>query len=174
MYKIKIEMEKAKYARFPKGSDEAKEYMASIREQARIKREAILNGEIEAPPKKEKKQKKIKITEKEVLKPEPEPEPEQEVEPEPEKPKKKQQEKPIIIKVPPKQQKPKKKIIIEEEEEEEEEEYEVEYRKPVSSKRVPILPEKEEPKKQEKQVIENIKDKPIDNPLLSSRVFRNK
>ena len=34
-------------ARFPKGSDEAKEYMAMIRQIAKEKREAIANGELE-------------------------------------------------------------------------------------------------------------------------------
>ena len=47
-------------ARFPKGSDEAKEYMAMIRQIAKEKRDAIANGELEPidkPAKKEKKQK---------------------------------------------------------------------------------------------------------------------
>ena len=49
-------------ARFPKGSDEAKEYMAMIRQIAKEKREAIANGELEPvdKPKKEKKPKTIK------------------------------------------------------------------------------------------------------------------
>ena len=34
-------------ARFPKGSDEAKEYMAMLRQIAKEKREAIANGELE-------------------------------------------------------------------------------------------------------------------------------
>ena len=73
------------------------------------------------------------------------------------------EEKPIIVKVP---QKKVKKIIIQEEEEEEEEEpeYEVEYRKAVP-KKVPAV---------KKEVINNIKDEVFDNPLLSSRVYRNR
>ena len=70
------------------------------------------------------------------------------------------EEKPIIVKVP---QKKVKKIIIQEEEEEEPE-YEVEYRKAVP-KKVPAV---------KKEVINNIKDTPFDNPLLSSRVYRNR
>ena len=46
-------------ARFPKGSDEAKEYMAMIRQIAKEKREAIANGELE-PIDKPKKEKKVK------------------------------------------------------------------------------------------------------------------
>ena len=50
-------------ARFPKGSDEAKEYMAMIRQIAKEKRDAIANGELEPidkPAKKEKETKKIR------------------------------------------------------------------------------------------------------------------
>ena len=44
-------------ARFAKGSIEAKEYMATIREKARLNREAIANGDLEKidKPKREKK-----------------------------------------------------------------------------------------------------------------------
>jgi hypothetical protein len=69
------------------------------------------------------------------------------------------EEKPIIVKVPPKKVK---KIIIQEEEEEPE--YEVEYRKAVP-KKVPAV---------KKEVVNNIKDEVFDNPLLSSRVYRNR
>jgi hypothetical protein len=69
------------------------------------------------------------------------------------------EEKPIIVKVP---QKKTKKIIIQEEEEEPE--YEVEYRKAVP-KKVPAV---------KKEVVNNIKDEVFDNPLLSSRVYRNR
>ena len=70
------------------------------------------------------------------------------------------EEKPIVIKVP---QKKVKKIIIQEEEEEPE--YEVEYRKaPVKVQKVP----------EKKEVVNNLKDIPIDNPLLGSRVYRNR
>ena len=49
-------------ARFAKGSIEAKEYMATIREKARLNREAIANGDLEKidKPKREKKTKKVK------------------------------------------------------------------------------------------------------------------
>jgi hypothetical protein len=47
-------------ARFPKGSDEAKEYMAMIRQIAKEKREAIANGELE-PIDKPKKEKSLKL-----------------------------------------------------------------------------------------------------------------
>ena len=51
-----------KKGRFEKGSPEAIEFMAQIREQARIKREAIANGDLEKidKPKKDKKPKKVK------------------------------------------------------------------------------------------------------------------
>ena len=51
-----------KKGRFDKGSPEAIEFMAQIREQARLKREAIANGDLEKidKPKKEKKPKKVK------------------------------------------------------------------------------------------------------------------
>ena len=204
-------------ARFPKGSDEAKEYMAMIRQIAKEKRDAIANGELEPidkPAKKEKKQKKIKediifkAKEEEVIiseeEPEPEPEPVRKVkepieppkkfdkkpteglakqkgakmpqiEPEPEgviediepepikkqkstKPAKVVEDKPIVVKVPPKKVK---KIIIEEEEEEQ---YEVEYRKAPPKKQVPV----------KKEVVNNLKDIPIDNPLLGQRTYRNR
>ena len=70
------------------------------------------------------------------------------------------EEKPIVIKAPTKKVK---KIIIQEEEESE---YEIEYRKAPAKK---VIPEKKE-----KEVINNIKDTPIDNPLLGSRVYRHK
>ena len=196
-------------ARFPKGSDEAKEYMAMIRQIAKEKREAIANGELEPidKPKKEKKPKIVKeavifkakeeepiISEEEeeelepvrkVVVPIPAPEPKkfdkkprpvaQPKAPEPEpagviediepgvpakkaqKPAKVVEEKPIIVKAPAKKVK---KIIIQEEEEPE---YEIEYRKAPAKK----VPEK-------KEVVNNLKDIPIDNPLLGSRVYRNK
>jgi len=197
-----------KKGRFEKGSPEAIEFMAQIREQARIKREAIANGDLEKidKPKKDKKPKKVKeavifkakeeepiISEEDELEPvrkievpatipppkkfekkpkvapvpEPEPEPVGVIEEqEPGVPakrayKKKEvvvEEKPIVVKVPPKKVK---KIIIEEEEEEK---YEVEYRKAPSSKKVP----------EKKQVVNNLKDIPLDNPLLGLRVYRNK
>ena len=53
-------------ARFPKGSDEAKEYMAMIRQIAKEKREAIANGELE-PIDKPKKEKKPKIVKEAVI-----------------------------------------------------------------------------------------------------------
>jgi len=185
-------------ARFAKGSIEAKEYMATIREKARLNREAIANGDLEKidKPKREKKTKKVKeaviFKEKEeepIISEEEEEEPIRKVEaslpiPPPkqftktpkqgkeepkEEPKKVEpvkkakvvEEKPIIVKVP---QKKVKKIIIQEEEEEEEPEYEVEYRKAVP-KKVPAV---------KKEVINNIKDTPFDNPLLGSRVYRHK
>ena len=189
-----------KKGRFEKGSPEAIEFMAQIREQARLKREAIANGDLEKidKPKKEKKPKKVKEAvifkakeeEPVISEEEPEPEPvrkvavlppapppkkfDKKVVPEPEPAgviediepgvpakrayKKKEvivEEKPIVVKVPPKKVK---KIIIEEEEEEK---YEVEYRK------APV-------KKIQKEVINNIKDTPMDNPLLGSRVYRHK
>ena len=195
-------------ARFPKGSDEAKEYMAMIRQIAKEKRDAIANGELEPidkPAKKEKKQKKIKediifkAKEEEVIISEEEPEPEpvrkvkepieppkkfdkkpkvapaplpepepegviEDIEPEPikkqksTKPAKVVEDKPIVVKVPPKKVK---KIIIQEEEEEQ---YEVEYRKAPPKKQVPV----------KKEVVNNLKDIPIDNPLLGQRVYRNR
>ena len=188
-------------ARFPKGSDEAKEYMAMIRQIAKEKREAIANGELEPidKPKKEKKPKIVKeavifkakeeepiISEEEeeelepvrkVVVPIPAPEPKkfdkkprpvaQPKAPEPAAviediepgvpAKKVYKEKPIIVKAPAKKVK---KIIIQEEEEPE---YEIEYRKAPAKKVIP-----------EKEVINNIKDTPIDNPLLGSRVYRHK
>jgi len=197
-----------KKGRFEKGSPEAIEFMAQIREQARLKREAIANGDLEKEdkPKKEKKPKKVKeavifkakeeepiISEEEeelepvrkVVAPIPAPEPKKfdkkprpasaKVEPEPvgviediepgvpvkRAYKKKEvivEEKPIVVKVPPKKVK---KIIIEEEEEEK---YEVEYRKAPAAKKVP----------EKKEVINNLKDTPIDNPLLGSRVYRHR
>ena len=185
-------------ARFPKGSDEAKEYMAMIRQIAKEKREAIANGELEPidKPKKEKKPKIVKeavifkakeeepiISEEEeeelepvrkVVVPTPAPEPKKfdkkpKLAPEPEPAgiiediepgvpaKKVYKEKPIIVKAPAKKVK---KIIIQEEEEPE---YEIEYRKAPAKKVIP-----------EKEVINNIKDTPIDNPLLGSRVYRHK
>ena len=196
-------------ARFPKGSDEAKEYMAMIRQIAKEKREAIANGELEPidKPKKEKKPKIVKeavifkakeeepiISEEEeeelepvrkVVVPIPAPEPKkfdkkprpvaQPKAPEPEpagiiediepgvpakkaqKPGKVVEEKPIIVKAPAKKVK---KIIIQEEKEPE---YKIEYRKAPAKKVIP-----------EKEVINNIKDTPIDNPLLGSRVYRHK
>jgi hypothetical protein len=82
-----------KKGRFEKGSPEAIEFMAQIREQARIKREAIANGDLEKidKPKKEKKPKKVKeavifkAKEEEPIiseedEPEPEPEPVRKVE----------------------------------------------------------------------------------------------
>jgi hypothetical protein len=188
-------------ARFPKGSDEAKEYMAMIRQIAKEKREAIANGELEPidKPKKEKKPKNVKeaiifkakeeepiISEEEeeelepvrkVVVPIPAPEPKkfdkkprpvaQPKAPEPAAviediepgvpAKKAYKEKPIIVKAPAKKVK---KIIIQEEEEPE---YEIEYRKAPAKKVIP-----------EKEVINNIKDTPIDNPLLGSRVYRHK
>jgi len=183
-------------ARFAKGSIEAKEYMATIREKARLNREAIANGDLEKidKPKREKKTKKVKeaviFKEKEeepIISEEEEEEPIRKVEaslpiPPPkqfsktpkqvkeepkEEPKKVEpvqktkvvEEKPIIVKVPPKKVK---KIIIQEEEEEPE--YEVEYRKAVP-KKVPAV---------KKEVVNNIKDEVFDNPLLSSRVYRNR
>ena len=183
-------------ARFVKGSIEAKEYMATIREKARLNREAIANGDLEKidKPKREKKTKKVKeaviFKEKEeepIISEEEEEEPIRKVEaslpiPPPkqftktpkqvkaepkEEPKKVEpvkktkvvEEKPIIVKVPPKKVK---KIIIQEEEEEPE--YEVEYRKAVP-KKVPAV---------KKEVVNNIKDEVFDNPLLSSRVYRNR
>ena len=183
-------------ARFAKGSIEAKEYMATIREKARLNREAIANGDLEKidKPKREKKTKKVKeaviFKEKEeepIISEEEEEEPIRRVEaslpiPPPkqfsktpkqvkeepkEEPKKVEpvkktkvvEEKPIIVKVPPKKVK---KIIIQEEEEEPE--YEVEYRKAVP-KKVPAV---------KKEVVNNIKDEVFDNPLLSSRVYRNR
>ena len=185
-------------ARFPKGSDEAKEYMAMIRQIAKEKREAIANGELE-PIDKPKKEKKVKeavifkakeeepiISEEEeeelepvrkVVVPIPAPEPKkfdkkprpvaQPKAPEPAAviediepgvpAKKAYKEKPIIVKAPAKKVK---KIIIQEEEEPE---YEIEYRKAPAKKVIP-----------EKEVINNIKDTPIDNPLLGSRVYRHK
>jgi hypothetical protein len=56
-----------------------------------------------------------------------------------------------------------KKILIQEEEEEQ---YEVEYRKAPAKR---IIPEKKE-----REVVNNFKDIPMDNPLLSSRVYRHK
>ena len=53
-------------ARFPKGSDEAKEYMAMIRQIAKEKREAIANGELE-PIDKPKKEKKPNIVKEAVI-----------------------------------------------------------------------------------------------------------
>ena len=183
-------------ARFAKGSIEAKEYMATIREKARLNREAIADGSLEKidKPKREKKTKKVKeaviFKEKEeepIISEEEEEEPIRKVEaslpiPPPkqftktpkqvkaepkEEPKKVEpvkktkvvEEKPIIVKVPPKKVK---KIIIQEEEEEPE--YEVEYRKAVP-KKVPAV---------KKEVVNNIKDEVFDNPLLSSRVYRNR
>ena len=183
-------------ARFVKGSIEAKEYMATIREKARLNREAIANGDLEKidKPKREKKTKKVKeaviFKEKEeepIISEEEEEEPIRKVEaslpiPPPkqfsktpkqvkeepkEEPKKVEpvkktkvvEEKPIIVKVPPKKAK---NIIIQEEEEEPE--YEVEYRKAVP-KKVPAV---------KKEVVNNIKDEVFDNPLLSSRVYRNR
>ena len=183
-------------ARFAKGSIEAKEYMATIREKARLNREAIANGDLEKidKPKREKKTKKVKeaviFKEKEeepIISEEEEEEPIRKVEAslpipppkqftktpkqvkeepkdepkkvEPVKKTKIVEEKPIIVKVPPKKVK---KIIIQEEEEEEE--YEVEYRKAVP-KKVPAV---------KKEVVNNIKDEVFDNPLLSSRVYRNR
>ena len=67
-------------------------------------------------------------------------------------------EKPIIVKAPSKKVK---KIIIQEEEEPE---YEIEYRKAPTKK---VVPEK-------KEVVNNLKDTPIDSPLLGSRVYRHK
>ena len=189
-------------ARFAKGSIEAKEYMATIREKARLNREAIANGDLEKidKPKREKKTKKVKeavifkekeeeviVSEEEepesqpllplpkqftkkpkgVTTPQSEPkgvEPEPEVEQEPikktkvVKPAKIAEDKPIVVKVPPKKVK---KIIIQEEEEEQ---YEVEYRK-AAPKKLPAV---------KKEVVNNIKDTPIDNPLLGSRVYRNR
>ena len=195
-------------ARFPKGSDEAKEYMAQIRQIAKEKREAIANGELEPidKPKKEKKPKNVKeaiifkAKEEEVVISEPEEEPEPvrkvaepivapkkfdkkprpapapKIEPEPVgvieeqepgvpakkvyKEKKKVEEKPIIIKAPAKKVK---KIIIQEEEEPE---YEIEYRKAPPPKKIP--------EKKEKEVVNNLKDIPMDNPLLGPRIYRNK
>ena len=197
-------------ARFPKGSDEAKEYMAQIRQIAKEKREAIANGELEPidKPKKEKKPKNVKeaiifkAKEEEVVISEPEEEPEPirkvetslpipapkkfdkkprpapapKIEPEPVgvieeqepgvpakkvyKEKKKVEEKPIIIKAPAKKVK---KIIIQEEEEPE---YEIEYRKAPAKQ---VIPEKKE-----KEIVNNLKDIPMDNPLLGLRVYRNK
>ena len=191
-------------ARFPKGSDEAKEYMAMIRQIAKEKREAIANGELEPidKPKKEKKPKIVKeavifkakeeepiISEEEeeelepvrkVVVPIPAPEPKkfdkkprpvaQPKAPEPEPAgiiediepgvpaKKVYKEKPIIVKAPAKKVK---KIIIQEEEEPE---YEIEYRKAPAAKKVP----------EKKEVVNNLKDTPIDNPLLGSRVYRHR
>jgi len=207
-----------KKGRFEKGSPEAIEFMAQIREQARLKREAIANGDLEKidKPAKEKKPKKVKEAvifkakeEEPIISEEDEPEPEPvrkvvvpipapepkkfdkkprpvappaKVEPEPvgviediepteglakhgvpakRAYKKKEiivEEKPIVVKVPPKKVK---KIIIEEEEEEK---YEVEYRKAPAAKKVP----------EKKEVINNLKDILIDNPLLGSRVYRHK
>jgi hypothetical protein len=195
-------------ARFPKGSDEAKEYMAMIRQIAKEKREAIANGELEPidKPKKEKKPKNVKeaiifkAKEEEpiISEEEEEPEPVRKVvepivapkqftrkpkviptpplEKEPEgvieeqepgvpakkvqKPAKIVQEKPIIIKAPTKKVK---KIIIQEEDEPE---YEIEYRKAPAKQ---IFPEKKE-----KEVVNNLKDIPMDNPLLGPRIYRNK
>ena len=183
-------------ARFAKGSIEAKEYMATIREKARLNREAIANGDLEKidKPKREKKTKKVKeavifkekeeepiiseedeeepIRKVEALLPIPPPKqftktPKQVKEEPKEEPKKVEpvkktkvvEENPIIVKVPPKKVK---KIIIQEEEEEPE--YEVEYRKAVP-KKVPAV---------KKEVINNIKDTPFDNPRLGSRVYRHK
>ena len=70
------------------------------------------------------------------------------------------QEKPIIIKAPTKKVK---KIIIQEEEEPE---YEIEYRKAPAKQ---VIPEKKE-----KEIVNNLKDIPMDNPLLGLRVYRNK
>ena len=197
-------------ARFPKGSDEAKEYMAMIRQIAKEKREAIANGELEPidKPKKEKKPKIVKEAvifkakeeepiiseeEEEELEPvrkvvvsHPAPEPKkfdkkprpvaQPKAPEPEpagiiediepgvpakkaqKPAKVVEEKPIIVKAPAKKVK---KIIIQEEEEPE---YEVEYRKAPAKGVIPPT----------KEVVNNLKDTPIDNPLLGPRVYRNR
>jgi hypothetical protein len=197
-----------KKGRFEKGSPEAIEFMAQIRQVAKEKREAIANGDLEKidKPKKDKKPKKVKEAvifkakeEEPIISEEDEPEPVRKVEvpstipppkkfdkkprsappPEPEPEpvgvieeqepgvpakrayKKKEvvvEEKPIVVKVPPKKVK---KIIIEEEEEEK---YEVEYRKAPAPKKVP----------EKKQVVNNIKDIPLDNPLLGSRVYRNK
>ena len=194
-------------ARFPKGSDEAKEYMAMIRQIAKEKREAIANGELEpidkpAKGSQSKNEKKPKIVKEAVIFKAKEEEPiiseeeEEELEPvrkvvvpipapEPKKfdkkprpvaqpkvpepagiiediepgvpAKKVYKEKPIIVKAPAKKVK---KIIIQEEEEPE---YEIEYRKAPAKKVIP-----------EKEVINNIKDTPIDNPLLGSRVYRHK
>ena len=49
-------------ARFAKGSIEAKEYMATIREKARLNREAIANGDLEKidKPKREKKPRRLR------------------------------------------------------------------------------------------------------------------
>ena len=186
--------------RFEKGSPEAKAFMSEVREKARINREAIAKGELEPidKPKKVKKAKKVKeeivfkTKEEEVVVSEPEeeeeeqeveappppppkkvvkkvkiepvPEPEPEPEPEPVKkvqkvvkPVKVVEEKAVIIKAPAKKIK---KIIIQEEEPQ----YEIEYRKAIPLKKQPI----------EKKVIENIKDTQLDNPLLGSRVYRNR
>ena len=191
-------------ARFEKGSPEAKAFMAEIRQKAKENREAIANGDLEKidKPQKEKKPKKVKeavifkAKEEEPIaseEEEPEPEPVQQPppkkldkkpkvapapapEPEPEgviediepgvptkkpktpKPAKVVEEKPIVVKVPPKKVK---KIIIEEEEEEK---YEVEYRKAPQKKQVPV----------KKEVVNNLKDIPIDNPLLGQRTYRNR
>ena len=189
-------------ARFPKGSDEAKEYMAMLRQIAKEKREAIANGELEPVDKPAKssqsKNENMPIKVKETVifeakeeepepirkvavappapppnkfdkKPRPAPAPKLEPEPEgvleeiePGVPVKKVQkvveEKPIVIKAPAKKVK---KIIIQEEEEPE---YEVEYRKAPAKKVIPPT----------KEVVNNLKDTPIDNPLLGSRVYRNR
>ena len=163
-------------ARFAKGSDEAKEYMAMIREKARLNRKAIANGDLEKvdKPQKEKKTKKVKEAvifkekEEEPILSEPEEKDEsveviEDIQPgvpakKIQKTAKKVEEKPLIVKVPPKKVK---KIIIQEDEEEQ---YEVEYRKAVP-KKVPAV---------KKEVVNNIKDTILDNPLLGSRVYRNR
>lgn len=95
--------------RYPKGSDEAKEHMAKLRQLAKEKRLAIANENLEIE--KEKKIEEVVINKE--PEPEPEQEPEQEPKPEPEqikasktnkvvkrKPIKKVEDKPIVIKAP--------------------------------------------------------------------------
>jgi len=173
-------MEKSKFARFPKGSEEAKQYMAKIREIAKWKREALAKAEPEPEPEPEpvKVEETIlnEVEEKEIepikeqreppkrytrkprmKKAEPEPEPEGAIE---EEEKVEKEEKPVVVKVPPKKVK---KIIIEEEEEEQ---YEVEYRKAPAKKianEVIVKP-----------VVNNIKDTFVYNPLLGQRMYRNR
>ena len=188
-------------ARFPpKGSDEAKEYMAMIRQIAKEKREAMANGELEpidkpakgSQSKKEKTTAKVKEAiifktkeeEQIISEEEPEPEPELVVAPPPKNVDRKPRPAPapnpepepegVLEEIEPteglakhgvptkKAQKPAKRV-------EEKPEYEIEYRKAPTKK---VIPDAGALTK--KEVVNNLKDIPMDNPLLGSRVYCHK
>jgi hypothetical protein len=148
--------------RFEKGSEEAKQHMARIREMAKAKREALKNVSINEPIEEPKDEELIEFNQ--------EPEEQEddnediEIEIKPKTMRKPRVVKPKqevqVIKAPPR---PKKKIIIEEQEDEEEE-VEIVYKPNKANSKSKTV---KTPKAS--KVVE---PKPFDNPLLTRRYSR--